>query len=292
MTYVVGYSPHKDDLGALELACQFARSAPATVHAVTVVPRSWGTPAVGDTDREFEQWASAEGDASAELALRHLAGQGVPIEASWVAGRSVPQALLERAGELGASVLVVGSGDDAAPGRIALTSKTSRLLHSSGVPVALAPRGYEAGGGPVSRITVGFRDDDVTWSMLTRVTEIARGLSATVRLVTFAVEPRTMVTAGVSHAEDLVFERWLTQAKAAQVEAEAYLRSEGFGDDELELRIADGPTWQKAIQSLAWKAGDVLVVGSSSTHKLTQVFLGSSASKIVRLSPVPVVVVP
>ena len=39
--------------------------------------------------------------------------------------------------------------------------------------------------------------------------------------------------------------------------------------------------------------GDVLVVGSSSTSSLLQrVFLGSSAAKIVRNSPVPVLVVP
>ena len=58
------------------------------------------------------------------------------------------------------------------------------------------------------------------------------------------------------------------------------------------LQIAAGPTWRKAIQSLEWKSDDILVVGSSATHRLTQVFLGSSASKIARNSPVPVVVVP
>ena len=38
--------------------------------------------------------------------------------------------------------------------------------------------------------------------------------------------------------------------------------------------------------------GDLLVVGSSRHGPLARVFLGSTATKIVRASPVPVVVVP
>lgn len=293
MTYVVGYSPHKDDLGALELACQFARSAPAPVHAVTVVPRGWGTPVVGATDREFEQWAAGEGEASAALALQHLAGQsGVEATASWISGRSVPQALLDRAKDLDAALLVVGSGEDASPGQIALSSKSGRLVHSSTIPVAIAPSGYEANSARINRITVGFRDDDSTWTLLERVSRIARESEARLRVVTFAVEPQTMVSAGVSHAEAQVLERWLNHATEAQHQAADYLRTEGFSDEELEFRIAQGPTWRKAVRSLSWKPDDILVVGSSSTHKLAEVFLGSSAAKIIRHSPVPVVVVP
>lgn len=293
MTYVVGYSPHKDDEGALELAVQLARSESAPIHAVTVVPQGWGTPAAGATDREFQEWAAAEGEASATQALRLLAGQeGVEASASWVTGRSVPQALLDAAARLEASVLVVGSGEDTSPGRVALTSKSSRLLHSSDIPIAIAPRGYEAASDRINRITVGFRDDDATWTMVERVAKIARRISASLRVVTFAVEPQSMVAAGVSHAEELVFARWLEQASAAQAEAAAYLRSQGFTQEEVVLQIAAGPTWRKAIQSLEWKSDDILVVGSSATHRLTQVFLGSSASKIARNSPVPVVVVP
>ncbi|MCB0891115.1 MAG: universal stress protein [Propionibacteriaceae bacterium] len=46
------------------------------------------------------------------------------------------------------------------------------------------------------------------------------------------------------------------------------------------------------MASVPFADGDVLVVGSSSTHKLANVFLGSSAAKILRNSTVPVIVVP
>jgi nucleotide-binding universal stress UspA family protein len=46
------------------------------------------------------------------------------------------------------------------------------------------------------------------------------------------------------------------------------------------------------MEDVDWADGDVLVVGSSSVGPVARVFLGSRASKIVRHSPVPVVVVP
>ena len=174
MTYVVGYAPHKHDRSAIELACQLARSRPEPVVAVSVVPRGWGTPLAAGTDREYEQWAAGEGADSAALAAADLAQHpAVDGSAVWTAGRSVPQTLLEEAAAKDAGMLVVGSADDAEPGRIRLTSKTDRLVHSSTVPVAIAPWGYRTSGG-VTRITVAFRDDDASWSLLRRVAEISQ----------------------------------------------------------------------------------------------------------------------
>ena len=61
---------------------------------------------------------------------------------------------------------------------------------------------------------------------------------------------------------------------------------------ELETVIGYGENWDEALEDIAWRDGDVLVVGSSAVGPVARVFLGSRASKIVRHSPVPVVVVP
>ncbi|MFT3876309.1 MAG: universal stress protein [Propioniciclava sp.] len=293
MTYLVCYGPHTNDRSAIELACQLAASLPEPIVAMSVVPRGWGTPVVGDTDREFEQWAAEEGEASTASAMADLARHPhADGSAVWVSGRSVPQTLLEQAEKRQASVLVVGSGSDADPGRIRLTSKTDRLVHSSTVPVALAPRGYRTTS-PVTRVTVAFRDDDASWSLLTRVADLANRASVRLRLVTFLVAPpRGPVTSALSTTETQVVDRWTAQARAAQEEAAAQLATRGIPADRLELRLVEGAYWNAAISSLDWADGDILVVGSSSTHRLAQVFLGSSASKIVRNSPVPVLVVP
>ena len=61
---------------------------------------------------------------------------------------------------------------------------------------------------------------------------------------------------------------------------------------ELEIVVGRGESWEEALDDVEWDDGDVLVVGSSSIGPVARVFLGSRATKIVRHSPVPVVVVP
>ena len=291
MSYLVGYGPRNDDRSAIELAFQLARSRPEPVMALSVVPRGWGTPAAAGTDREYELWAAEEGRQSAELARADFAEHpGLEAEAAWVVGRSVPATLMEEAAARDAWIIVVGSAEDAEPGRVRLTSKTDRLVHSSTLPVAIAPRSYRTTSG-VERVTVGFRDDDAGWSLLDRVAELSRTEGARLRVVTFLVTPaRRPVTNSVSHSETQVIDLWSVQAAAAQTEAREHLAALGL--DDVEFALATGPDWPTAVSSVAWEDGDIMVVGSSSTHRLAQVFLGSSASKIVRNSPVPVVVVP
>jgi len=114
MSILVGYGPNNNDRSAIELACQLARSEHRPVHAVSVVPRGWGTPAAAGTDREFQAWANDEGEVGAEQARAAFAlHPGVEASASWVSGRSVPQSLLQQATEREAWVLVVGSSNEA-----------------------------------------------------------------------------------------------------------------------------------------------------------------------------------
>lgn len=294
MTYLVGYSPHKEDGSAIALACQFARSEADRVHALTVVPCGWETAVAGDTDRAFQQWAAQEGEASSAAALALLAQHpDVLGEATWVSGRSVPQAILEATDRLAASLVVVGSGENGPPGRVTATSKTDRLLHSAQVPVAIAPRGYRADGDArITRVTMGFRDDDASWTLLDQVSSICLRVGASLRLVTFAVRPQTMVTSAVRGAELGVFQQWLAQARSGLDEAAAHLRDSGFAADAVTTIVSEGASWAAALASVDWASDEVLVVGSSSTHRLAQVFLGSSAAKILRNATVPVVVVP
>ncbi len=222
MTILLGFGPHQTDTGALELACQLARSDHDSVHVVTVVPQAWPTAVAGDTDRDFRLWAQEEGEHCAATARELLAEHAdVPSEATWCSGRSVPQTLLDRAAELDASLIVVGSGDEGPHGRIFLTSKADRLLHSSGVPVAVAPRGYRVG--PTARIgraSLGFRGDDATWSLLDQAAGICSRVDASLRLVTFAVKSRTMRPSLVSGSEEMVHTQWVRQAAAEQAQAD------------------------------------------------------------------------
>jgi len=63
-------------------------------------------------------------------------------------------------------------------------------------------------------------------------------------------------------------------------------------DVEVEAGIAEGRDWEEALDSLPWEEAEVLVVGSSRLGPVARVFLGSNATKIIRSSPVPVLVIP
>ena len=125
------------------------------------------------------------------------------------------------------------------------------------------------------------------------IAEICRRVDASLRLVTYAVRGRTMRPSTVSGAEDMVHQQWIRQARAELDEAVEHLHSLGFTDDQVSSEVAVGTSWGRAMDRIEWTRGDVLVVGSSSSSTLlSRVFLGSSAAKIVRSSPVPVIVVP
>lgn len=290
---LVGFSPTKDDRSSIDLACQLARSDHDSLVAVSVVPRGWPTPVSGDADREFERWALQVGEAAAAESRRLLSAHSdVVSESVWLTGRSVPQALEEEAKRREARVLVLGSGQSGAHGVINLTSKAERVLHSSEVPVVLAPRAYEAPpGSTITRANVAYRGDETNTDLLEMAARVSDEAGATLRLVTFAVRGRTMYPPRVVGVEDLVLDSWVKEAAAAQERAVGLI-ADRHPDLDIEPVVAVGSSWSGAFDRLQWTSGDLLVVGSSASHPLARVFLGSSASKIVRHSPVPVLVVP
>jgi nucleotide-binding universal stress UspA family protein len=89
-------------------------------------------------------------------------------------------------------------------------------------------------------------------------------------------------------AERLVVEQWRQQALEAQEKALATLP----GGVEVEAGVFSGRDWEDALDSLPWEDGEVLVVGSSRLGPVARVFLGSNSTKIIRSSPVPVLVIP
>ncbi|MEZ5090949.1 MAG: hypothetical protein R2719_15355 [Micropruina sp.] len=58
---------------------------------------------------------------------------------------------------------------------MSLTSKTSRLVHLRRPDRDRPARVRLGGGGRITRVTVGFRDDDTAWSLLEKVARSAGG---------------------------------------------------------------------------------------------------------------------
>lgn len=292
MTVVVGYLPHKGGRGALDLALQLAYAVNEPLSVVTVVPRQWSTPSMAKVDAEYVDYANQVGEQAEQQARGYLVDLSVDVATDFhaVTGRSVSAALIQTAETLGASLLVLGSSTDAVTGRIGVGSTADKLLHSSPVPLVLSPSGYRSvAADGVSRVTCAFSDSDASVRVVTRVVELTERLGVAVRVASFGVRGGTMYPPEVGlSAEDSVLDSWSTQAAAAQQR----LVDDGVIATAVERVIATGSSWSESMASIDWQPGELLALGSSTVGPLARVFLGSRATKLVRHSPVPVVVVP
>lgn len=297
MTIVVAYVPAKGGRASLDLAAMLARSGDnEPVAVVTVVPHHWVTPSMAKVDAEFAAWAHAEGDKALATARTYLGATWPDVDASFhrVEGRSIPSALTAAAHELSADLLVLGSSTDGRVGQVIVGSTAEPLLHSSEVPVAIAPRGYRAAtSSTIGRLTCSYSGTHDDADLVTATARLSARMGCPLRIATFGVRGRTMYPPEVGlHAEDLVLEQWQSQVRDEQQRCIEGLAAIGLATDGITAAIATGSRWDEAMDDLEWEPGEVLVVGSSRVGRLARVFLGSSAIKIVRYSPVPVVVVP
>jgi nucleotide-binding universal stress UspA family protein len=164
------------------------------------------------------------------------------------------------------------------------------MLHTSPVPVALAPRGYRpSSGARLRRVTCAFSGSTQSRSAFDAAVQLSRRHNVPLRLTTFVVRDRQMYPSEVGYdAEAMVAEQWRAQAREAQEGALATLQD----DVVVEAGVVSGRDWEEALDSLEWEEGEVLVVGSSRLGPVARVFLGSNSTKIIRSSPVPVIVIP
>ena len=82
------------------------------------------------------------------------------------------------------------------------------------------------------------------------------------------------------------------QLAAHARETLAQLKTDGVVGKDVELEVVTGDGWDDALDAADWQAGDLLAIGTSPVGGIARVFLGSRGSKILRHSPVPVLVLP
>jgi len=216
----------------------------------------------------------------------------VPAKFINVYARSAPSGLVEAAEQHAASMIAVGSAAAGQFGYIGLSSVAERLLHSSPIPVALAPRGFRAKGGKVGRVTLAYTGGKDSGALLSAAYTLTDKLSAELRLASFAVQLSPPETARFRAEGAAVTAEWTANIRSAAQEALEGQRESRQQAAEPEFVIGYGRDWAEAFDDVEWRAGDTLMIGSSESGPIARVFLGSRAAKIVRHSPVPVLIVP
>ncbi|MGO4383210.1 universal stress protein [Specibacter sp. RAF43] len=266
-TYVVGYRPDDRGADAVALAGVIAKTQGATLHLVTVVHS-----------------ARQAGDAAElERAALGLVPSGVDATFSVRIAESFANGLMETAREDDAALIVVGAASNGLFKRFTVGAVANGLLHASPVPVALAPRGYNRKD-PLTRLTVmtGMREG---WQAVLDVGTTAAGRRhVPLRLV-------SVVEMDQHEQQDFDLDNALSPARqhVNTVLAEAAAK---LPRNKVTVTLAHGRNIEEAVDGIGWKSGELVVVGSSRLAENSKIFLGSTANKILRSLPVPMVVVP
>ena len=270
----------------LNLAALLARSSGEDLVVCVVAPSPW-LPGVVREDAAFQSQIDDMTDGALAQARAELPPD-VSASFTTVKARSIPTGLEAVAGQYQANLIAVGSSAAGLFGHISLSSIADRLLHSSPIPVALAPRGFRSGDADrVDRVTVAYTGTEQSDSLLRAAAQLGGQFGAPIRLASFAVQPAPPVTAMFRTESAEVVAEWRATIEAAARRVLGDTKEPGAG-----VVIGHGGDWATALNDVEWHDGDLLVIGSSESRPVAHVFVGSRAAKVIRHTPVPVLIVP
>ncbi|MCG7583331.1 universal stress protein [Mycolicibacterium sp. OfavD-34-C] len=283
MHLTVGYlaTPTGDD--GVALASALARTFDATVDVVLVVREELPDGHPGRA--EYQQWLIEHGEQWAGRAVAALAADGVHATATVTVGESFAQKLIEFAEQHDSDLIVVGGARDGFFGRHTIGPVTGALLHTSPIPVALAPRGYA-------------EDPDESFDAVTAAVPTRPGednpLPFALTLASAAqLEIRMLSLVSAENLAEAADAKEVRDAQVAAAEKNLIEAARAVPDSpDIESLVASGMTLESALKKLKWEDGDLLVVGSARFAAPRRIFLGSTAARILAGVDVPVIVVP
>ncbi|TFC50728.1 universal stress protein [Cryobacterium shii] len=280
--YVVAYEATERGNDTVELGVALARLTRSELRLCLVLPHHASTvPARVGAASSPDYQALLE-----EQALEWLEQGRARVPADVVAtthllyADSTTEGLLQAAATFDSDRIVVGASRRGLMNRFTIGSVANALLHSSSVPVALAPRGYTAPE-QLTRITCAIGTRPGWTPLLDSLLAFSEGLTVDLRFVTL-VE----VDAGRGHPVDHAG----SQAHLASVLEYFSTRSRAHG--EITTEVASGHSVEAAIEALDWQKTEIAFVGSSRLAQPTTIFLGITAHRMLHALPVPLIVVP
>ncbi len=282
-TVVVGYTATDAGADAAALGVHLARALGASLRLVIVLPFEGTRSAAVPPERAYENVIRAQAKEWLTEAMATLP-QDITRSGHVRIAESFAEGLIAAGEEFGARVIAVGAAGGGLFGRHRLGSVASELLHSSTIPVALAPAGIAQqpeNGTP--RITAAIGTRPGADALLDEAVAFATDAGAPLRLVSlvpFDVPPGldtgAIRIATGEHTADV-----LASARAALPES-----------IEAEAQQAPGDSVEDAVAQLDWLPGEFVLVGSSRLAQPRRLFLGSTAAKMLHVLPVPLIVVP
>ncbi|MDO5077584.1 universal stress protein [Corynebacterium sp.] len=282
---------------AISFAAWLARTTPIRVRAVTVFTRPWPTTSLNKLGKKYRKWLKKESARYAAAIKKELAAAGLPKEfwddevSVFLDGTSETALLTQAATAFDAHLVVLGSQGGAPKGRFRAGSTADAMLHSSPRPLGLMPRSVKLSKRGVTRITCAFVDTDDASDLINSAADLAHLWHIPLRVITFAPEELTEDLGPNFDLESELTHEWrehslafLDRVHDAVLERHPQLS--------VTTEIGSGKGWSEAMNSLKWKKGDLLYVGSTPLGHFERVFIGSTTTEILHHTPVPMLIKP
>ena len=274
----MGYGPQQRGIDAINLASTLARSSGAHLDLAVVLPDDAPTFHMYSPDHAYNTELRKQATEWLEDGLARVPAD-VPSEGHLVNAESVSEGLVDKAEESGEdAMIVVGTSHHFRLGSIA-----DALLHSASVPVVLTPAEYE----PQPAIT-----------RITCATGVREGHEV---LVKFAIQAAcewkvplrlmSLVAVGEDGSEERRQE-W-TELAELHISTLAKKAAEHIpAECPVTTVVGHGSTLVEAVNELDFSPSEVVMVGSSRLAQPRRLFIGRTATKLMRVVPVPMIVVP
>src|SRR5450830_718495 len=287
MRYVVGYSANARGRDAVNLAVSLARGRGAGLDLVVAIPEAGPFNAAHAPAAGYDSYLHQQAQEWLDGALR-LIPAGVPATAHIRSGESDAQTLIDACEEFGADMLIIGATSNGLFKRFTVGSVAGALLHAATVPVALAPHGYHRREA-LTRVSCGLGDRPGAEELLDYAVSMATNRAVPLRVVSLlplddgeSAEAAEAARAYAAH-----------HLAAALPPGEAGGASDGSSAaGASDVVVAQGRSVEEAVDRLDWEDGEILLIGSSRLARNRSIFLGSTANRILRALPVPMIVVP
>lgn len=267
---------------ALNLGIALAKERDVSLDIVMIAPRSNSFSGVYPHDRGYSSILEEHIAMWLEEALASIP-KDIDATARIVLGDSEAEALNDAAVELNCDMIVVGARKGGILSRFHMGAAVNALLHSATVPIALAPKGY-AYPGPISRLTCMFGPRSGSVDVISNAIDRASKRGVELRLVSLVIHGESDLQ-GLGNDVPNAIRQYADRVLGD-------IAQHVLDDGKASTVVASGNSVEEAVSGLAWDPGEIVIVGSSRLAVPGRLFIGTTASRMLRSVPVPMVVIP
>lgn len=279
--FIVGYTADDRGFEALALATSLARRADAEL-VITLILRQPSPYSGAESGLYTNDPIVRERVTTWEREALACVPDGIRARTELRAADDEASGLLDAVAEHDASVIVIGARSNPLLQAIAIGSTANALLHSSEVPVALAPVGYGHTTG-VTRVTAVYGTRPGAAAVVGTAVEAADRRGVPLRLLSLLPADET-TEAVVDEAAEQV-RRFGGEALGSRAE-------EVLAREATTVEVVGGSDLEDAVTRVDWIDGEIALVGSSRLAPRGRVFIGSTAQRLMRRIPTPLIVIP